>query len=73
MATPAGAFFKTLPGIDKIADSAEHQMEAIRDYVFTLGESVAASSAAPKKKAEAPRKKAVVPARKKAARPVHAF
>jgi cytochrome c2 len=61
MSTPAGAFFKTLPGIEQVADSATHQMEALRDYVFTLGASGSATApAAPakaKKKASAPGKK----------------
>jgi cytochrome c2 len=66
MSTPAGAFFKTLPGIEKVADSAEHQMEAIRDYVFTLqpGAAAAGTSKGAKKKAAAPAphpKKAAVP------------
>ncbi len=66
MSTPAGAFFKTLPGVEQVADSATHQMEAIRDHVFTLQGAPAAAAPAKgaKKKASAPMKaprKASVP------------
>jgi len=73
MNTPAGAFFKALPGIEKVADSAEHQMEAIRDHVFTLQPSGAAAGGAKggaKKGAAAPApktpRKAAVPGTKHA-------
>jgi hypothetical protein len=62
MSTPAGAVFKTLPGIEQVADSALHQMEAIRDHVFTLqGGPAAAAPAKGAKKASTPRRKAAVP------------
>jgi mono/diheme cytochrome c family protein len=66
MQTPDGKkTFGGLPGIEQIADSAVHQMEAIRDFVFTLEAGGAASNTtAPKaKKASAPgRKRAAAPA-----------
>jgi hypothetical protein len=64
MATPAGALFKSLPGIDSVADSALHQMEVLRDHVFTLeGAPAAAKPAATAKPAK---KKATLPGEKHA-------
>jgi len=68
MQTPGGAIFKSLTGIDQVADSAQHQMEALRDHVFTLQPSGAASTDQGKK---AGKKTSSVPApaKKKAALP----
>jgi hypothetical protein len=65
MSSPAGAVFKSLPGIDGVKDLARHQIEAVRDHVFTLegAGSTAKSSGSSKKKASAPRKKASAPGR----------
>ncbi len=56
--TPDGKkTFGSLPGIESVSDSALHQMETVRDHVFTLegGASAGApAKAAAKKKAAAP-------------------
>jgi mono/diheme cytochrome c family protein len=62
MSTPDGKQFSTMPGIDKVSDAAVHQMEVVRDHVFTLeGAGAAAAPVKGAKKASAPRKKAVAP------------
>jgi cytochrome c2 len=68
MQTPGGQVFKGLPGIEQIADSAQHQMEAIRDYVFTLQPSGAASTDK-KAKSKTTGAAPASPAKKKAAVP----
>jgi len=71
--TPDGKkTFSGLPGIDQVSDSALHQMEVIRDHVFTLEGGPAAASAPAKAAKPAPKKKAELPAPKtKAAAPQH--
>ncbi|HZS38244.1 MAG TPA: c-type cytochrome [Polyangia bacterium] len=63
MGTPDGKkTFGGLPGIEQVADSPLHQMEVVRDHIFTLEGGAAASSP---KAQTATKKKAAAPAPKK--------
>jgi cytochrome c2 len=62
LGTPDGKKnFGGLPGIEQVADSALHQMEVVRNHVFTLEGGATATTAKP-----AGKKKASVPGKKKA-------
>jgi cytochrome c2 len=69
MGTPDGKkTFTGLPGIENVADSALHQMEVIRDHVFTLGQSEPSATAPKAAKGKKKAKATTIPGREHAER-----